>query len=62
MVVYLCSFRGIKMSGIIAVYSAAAPFLLLIILIVRGLFLPGSVEGLLYLINANGDWSRLFTM
>ena len=48
------------MSGFIATYSTIAPFLILIILAVRGLFLEGSMRGLEYLLKP--DFEKLWTV
>jgi hypothetical protein len=41
-IVYLCVCKGVKLSGLIATYSATAPFFLLTILSIKGYYLPGS--------------------
>lgn len=33
---------GVALSGKVAVYTATAPYVILIILLIRGLFLPGA--------------------
>lgn len=47
--VFISIYKGIKLSGKITIYTAIAPYLLLIILLLRGLFLAGSSKGLAYL-------------
>ncbi|XP_069117798.1 sodium- and chloride-dependent GABA transporter 1-like [Argopecten irradians] len=47
-VVFLCVFRGIKMSGKIMYVAASIPYVLLTILLVKGLTLEGAGKGLRY--------------
>ncbi|MEJ2705424.1 MAG: sodium-dependent transporter, partial [Sedimentisphaerales bacterium] len=54
---YLCIFRGVKLVGKIVWLTVPLPWLMLVILTVRGLTLQGSVEGLAYYLNP--DWSEL---
>ena len=56
--VYFCVQKGVKLSGKIAVYTSSLPFILLIILILRGIFLPGALNGLYYLFKP--DFTRIF--
>ena len=56
--VYLCVVKGVKTSGRIAIYTGSLPYIILLILIIRGLFLPGSFDGLYYLIKP--DFSKLW--
>jgi len=56
-VMYLCIFRGIKLVGKIVWFTVPLPWLMLLILTVRGLTLEGSVEGLAYYLNP--DWTEL---
>ncbi|KAK3105170.1 hypothetical protein FSP39_018821 [Pinctada imbricata] len=46
--VFLCLIKGIKTSGKVMYVAATIPYLFLIILLGRGLMLPGAVEGLKY--------------
>ena len=48
MIVYFCIAKGVKISGKIAVYTGILPFFLLLVLIIRGLFLPGALDGFFY--------------
>jgi len=59
-IVWLCVSKGVKISGIIATYSATAPFFILVILIIKGFYLPGSFEGLSYLFKP--DYSKLWSI
>jgi len=56
-VMYLCIFRGVKLVGKIVWLTVPLPWLMLLILTVRGLTLEGSIEGLAYYLNP--DWSEL---
>jgi SNF family Na+-dependent transporter len=60
LVVYMCIAKGVKISGKIAIYSSSAPFILLFILLIRGLFLEGGLTGLYYLFIP--DFSKLFKL
>ena len=60
LVVYFCIAKGVKLSGKIAIYSSTAPFFLLIILLLRGLFLEGGLQGIYYLFIP--DFSKLFNL
>ena len=57
LVMYLCIFRGVRLVGRIVWLTVPLPWLMLLILTVRGLTLEGSVEGLAYYLNP--DWSQL---
>ncbi|CAG2102584.1 unnamed protein product [Medioppia subpectinata] len=50
-VLYFSLFKGVKSSGKVVWFTATAPYFILTILLIRGLFLPGAVEGILYYIN-----------
>ena len=58
--VFLCIFKGIKLSGKITIYTACAPYILLFILLARGIFLEGATNGLIYLLEP--DLSKLFSL
>ncbi|XP_051872924.1 sodium-dependent neutral amino acid transporter B(0)AT3-like [Pristis pectinata] len=51
LVVYTCVIRGIESFGKAIYFTATFPYLVLLILLVRGLTLPGAVDGLIYLIT-----------
>ncbi|ELT92206.1 hypothetical protein CAPTEDRAFT_221230 [Capitella teleta] len=56
-VVYFCIWKGIKSSGKVMYFTATSPYLLMFALLIRGVTLPGSVEGIrFYLIP---DWEKL---
>ncbi|HUT29456.1 MAG TPA: sodium-dependent transporter [Sedimentisphaerales bacterium] len=54
---YFCIFRGVKLVGKIVWWTVPLPWLMLLVLTVRGLTLEGSVEGLAYYLNP--DWSQV---
>ncbi len=41
--------NGVKTSGKITIFTATIPYLLFIVLLIRGIFLDGASEGLYYL-------------
>ena len=55
---YLCIRNGVGESGKIAIYTSSAPYILLTLLLIRGLFLDGAWEGLSYLFVL--DTSKIF--
>jgi len=48
---YFCIFRGVKLVGKIVWLTVPLPWLMLIILTIRGLTLPGSMKGLVYYLH-----------
>ena len=56
-VMYLCIFRGVRLVGKIVWLTVPLPWLMLLVLTVRGLTLPGSINGLAYYLNPS--WPEL---
>ena len=54
---YLCIFRGVKMVSKVVLLTVPLPWIMLLILTVRGLTLPGAARGLNFYLDPN--WSEL---
>ncbi|NXK99565.1 SC6A7 protein, partial [Mesembrinibis cayennensis] len=55
--VFLCMLKGIRSSGKVAYFTATFPYLVILILIIRGATLDGSLNGVRFYLSS--DWSRL---
>ncbi len=55
--VYACIFKGVKTSGKAVYFTAIFPYVMLLILFVRGITLPGASKGLKFYMEA--DFQRL---
>uniref|UniRef100_A0AAY4EUP6 Transporter n=1 Tax=Denticeps clupeoides TaxID=299321 RepID=A0AAY4EUP6_9TELE len=58
-VVYFSIWKGVKTSGKVVWVTATFPYLVLIILLIRGATLPGAWRGVVYYLNP--DWGKLLT-
>ncbi|XP_061659018.1 sodium- and chloride-dependent GABA transporter 2-like [Syngnathoides biaculeatus] len=54
---YFCIWKGIKSTGKAAYFTATFPFAMLLVLLIRGVTLPGAMDGIIYYIYP--DVSRL---
>ena len=54
---FLCIFRGVRVVSKVVMWTVPLPWLMLLILAVRGLTLEGSTQGLAYYLNP--DWNQL---
>ena len=50
-------FKGVKSSGKVIWVTATMPYVVLTILLVRGLMLEGAIDGIKYYLHV--DWNRL---
>lgn len=57
--IFLVIVRGVRSSGKVAYFLALFPYVVLITLLIRGVTLPGAVDGILYFISP--QWEQLLT-
>lgn len=55
--VFLCLFKGVKVLGKVMHFAAPFPYLVLLVLLIRGVTLPGSIEGIKFYIVPR--WEKL---
>ncbi|KAL6090141.1 hypothetical protein STEG23_003471 [Scotinomys teguina] len=55
--VYFCVWKGVQSTGKIVYFTATFPYVDLLVLLVRGMLLPGALDGIIYYLRP--DWSKL---
>ncbi|XP_039254935.2 sodium- and chloride-dependent GABA transporter 2-like [Styela clava] len=50
---YLCIIKGIKSAGRVAMFTATFPYVLLLVIMIRGCTLPGAIDGIYYYLKPN---------
>jgi SNF family Na+-dependent transporter len=57
---FLTLWKGVASSGKVAYFTAIFPYIILITLLVRGVTLPGSVDGIMFYITPK--WEELLNV
>jgi len=53
LLVFFCIYKGVKTVGKVVMFTVPLPIIFLVILVIRGVTLPGAMEGLVYYLQPN---------
>ncbi|XP_076359543.1 sodium- and chloride-dependent glycine transporter 1-like [Tachypleus tridentatus] len=60
MIVFLCLIKGVQSSGKVVYISATFPYIILIVLFIRGVTLPGSLKGIMFYLTPRWELLKSF--